>query len=68
MTTCQSRIPGSRNLATEDIVDMFEKSGTHTGIDLEKLVSVDWWMTRAGLAGWELGRVCTVSKSKKKKS
>jgi hydroxymethylglutaryl-CoA lyase len=34
------------NLATEDIAYTFEKSGIHTGIDLEKLVSVGDWISR----------------------
>ena len=34
------------NLATEDIAYTFEKSGIHTGIDLEKLVSVGEWISR----------------------
>jgi len=34
------------NLATEDIVYTFEKSGISTGIDLQKLVSVGEWISR----------------------
>lgn len=34
------------NLATEDIVYTFEKSGIHTGIDLERLASVGQWISQ----------------------
>lgn len=34
------------NVATEDIVYMFEKSGVPTGIDLEKLAAVGDWISR----------------------
>ncbi|CAM1501356.1 Fc.00g105180.m01.CDS01 [Cosmosporella sp. VM-42] len=39
--------PGAKgNLATEDVVYMFEKSGIETGLDLKKLVDTGAWISR----------------------
>lgn len=39
--------PGAKgNVATEDIVYAFEKSGINTGIDLQKLVAVGDWISK----------------------
>ncbi len=50
--------PGaSGNVATEDVVDLFERSGVKTGIDLDKLVDVTDWMARDVLKRPLPGRV-----------
>jgi hydroxymethylglutaryl-CoA lyase len=50
--------PGaSGNVATEDVVDLFERSGVRTGIDLDKLVDVTDWMARDVLKRALPGRV-----------
>jgi isopropylmalate/homocitrate/citramalate synthase len=33
------------NIATEDLVYMLERSGVHTGIDLEKLIAASLWLS-----------------------
>jgi len=39
--------PGAAgNVATEDVVDLFERSGVRTGIDLEALVETTAWLER----------------------
>jgi hydroxymethylglutaryl-CoA lyase len=50
--------PGaSGNVATEDVVDLFERSGVRTGIDLDKLVDVTDWLARDVLKRSLPGRV-----------
>ena len=52
------------NLATEDIVYTFEKSGIDTGIDLGKLVSVgDWISGQLGLSNGSRAGAALVAKS-----
>jgi len=39
------RQPGaSGNVATEDLVDLFERSGIATGVDLDALVDASAWL------------------------
>jgi len=49
--------PGaSGNVATEDVVDLFERAGIHTGVDLDRLVDATSWLE--GVLGRRLpGRV-----------
>jgi hydroxymethylglutaryl-CoA lyase len=50
--------PGaSGNVATEDVVDLFERSGVATGVDLDALVDVTDWMARDVLKRPLPGRV-----------
>jgi hydroxymethylglutaryl-CoA lyase len=50
--------PGaSGNVATEDVVDLFERSGVRTGIDLDALVDTTAWLERAVLRRALPGRV-----------
>lgn len=50
--------PGaSGNVATEDVVDLFERSGVRTGVDLDALVDVTDWMAREVLKRPLPGRV-----------
>ena len=50
--------PGaSGNVATEDVVDLFERSGVATGVDLQKLVDVTAWLEREVLGRPLPGRV-----------
>ncbi|HEY8122731.1 MAG TPA: hydroxymethylglutaryl-CoA lyase [Myxococcota bacterium] len=50
--------PGaSGNVATEDVVDLFERSGIGTGIDLDALVDVTAWVEREVLQRALPGRV-----------
>lgn len=50
--------PGaSGNVATEDLVDLFECAGVRTGIDLEALVDASAWLERVVLARPLPGRV-----------
>jgi hydroxymethylglutaryl-CoA lyase len=50
--------PGaSGNVATEDVVDLFERSGVRTGVDLDALVDVTDWMARDVLKRPLPGRV-----------
>ncbi len=50
--------PGaSGNVATEDVVDLFERAGVPTGVDLDALVDVTAWLERDVLARKLPGRV-----------
>lgn len=50
--------PGaSGNVATEDLVDLFERAGVPTGIDLDALVDVTAWLERDVLRRQLPGRV-----------
>jgi hydroxymethylglutaryl-CoA lyase len=50
--------PGaSGNVATEDLVDLFEREGVRTGIDLDALVDASDWLERDVLARPLPGRV-----------
>ncbi len=50
--------PGaSGNVATEDVVDLFERSGVSTGVSLERLVAVTAWIEREVLRRPLPGRV-----------
>lgn len=50
--------PGaSGNVATEDVVDLFERSGISTGVDLEALVDASGWLEREVLHRSLPGRV-----------
>jgi hydroxymethylglutaryl-CoA lyase len=50
--------PGaSGNVATEDLVDLFEREGVRTGIDLDTLVDASDWLERDVLARPLPGRV-----------
>ncbi|HXV37274.1 MAG TPA: hydroxymethylglutaryl-CoA lyase [Myxococcota bacterium] len=50
--------PGaSGNVATEDLVDLFEREGVRTGVDLEALVDASAWLEREVLARKLPGRV-----------
>jgi len=50
--------PGaSGNVATEDLVDLFEREGVRTGIDLDALVDASEWLERDVLARPLPGRV-----------
>jgi hydroxymethylglutaryl-CoA lyase len=50
--------PGaSGNVATEDVVDLFERSGVATGISLDALVDTSWWLEREVLSRPLPGRV-----------
>jgi hydroxymethylglutaryl-CoA lyase len=50
--------PGaSGNVATEDLVDLFEREGVRTGIDLDTLVNASDWLERDVLARSLPGRV-----------
>jgi hydroxymethylglutaryl-CoA lyase len=50
--------PGaSGNVATEDLVDLFERGGIRTGIDLDALVDASGWLERDVLARSLPGRV-----------
>lgn len=58
--------PGaSGNLATEDVVDMFEEEGIKTGINLEKLVSTTLWLEQDVLKRPLPGRVFRAKSAKK---
>ena len=53
------------NVATEDIVYMFEKSGVPTGVDLEKLAAIGDWMSReVGVKNSSRAGPAIVAKSK----
>ncbi|KAF5010941.1 hypothetical protein FDECE_2904 [Fusarium decemcellulare] len=65
--------PGARgNVATEDVVYTLEKAGVHTGVDLNKLVSVGQWIsTQIGIpygsrAGAALASKQTAAKAQHK--
>jgi len=50
--------PGaSGNVATEDLVDLFECEGVRTGVDLDALVDASEWLERDVLARTLPGRV-----------
>lgn len=50
--------PGaSGNVATEDVVDLFERSGVSTGVDLDALVDTSAWLERDVLGRPLPGRV-----------
>jgi hydroxymethylglutaryl-CoA lyase len=50
--------PGaSGNVATEDVVDLFERAGVVTGVDLDALVDASAWLERDVLARSLPGRV-----------
>jgi hydroxymethylglutaryl-CoA lyase len=50
--------PGaSGNVASEDVVDLFERSGVRTGVDLDALVDASAWLERAVLRRPLPGRV-----------
>jgi len=50
--------PGaSGNVATEDLVDLFEREGVRTGVDLDALVDTSAWLERDVLARPLPGRV-----------
>ena len=50
--------PGaSGNVATEDVIDLFERAGVRTGIDLDALVDTTAWLERAVLRRALPGRV-----------
>ena len=50
--------PGaSGNVATEDLVDLFEREGVRTGVDLDALVDASDWLERKVLARPLPGRV-----------
>ena len=50
--------PGaSGNVATEDVVDLFERAGVATGVDLDALVDVSAWLERDVLRRRLPGRV-----------
>ncbi|MGH0036486.1 MAG: hydroxymethylglutaryl-CoA lyase [Myxococcota bacterium] len=50
--------PGaSGNVATEDVVDLFESAGIATGVDLERLVDAAQWLGEAVLGRLLPGRV-----------
>jgi len=50
--------PGaSGNVATEDVVDLFERSGVATGVDLDALVDATAWISRDVLGRTLPGRV-----------
>jgi len=50
--------PGaSGNVATEDVVDLFERSGLATGVDLDRLVDVAGWLEAEVLGHGLPGRV-----------
>jgi hydroxymethylglutaryl-CoA lyase len=50
--------PGaSGNVATEDVVDLFERAGVRTGVDLDALVDTTAWLERAILRRPLPGRV-----------
>ena len=50
--------PGaSGNVATEDVVDLFERQGVETGVDLDALVDVSAWLERDVLLRPLPGRV-----------
>jgi hydroxymethylglutaryl-CoA lyase len=50
--------PGaSGNVATEDVVDLFERSGVSTGVSLDALVDTSTWLERAVLRRPLPGRV-----------
>jgi len=50
--------PGaSGNVATEDVVDLFERAGVSTGVDLEALVDTTAWLERDVLKRQLPGRV-----------
>lgn len=54
--------PGaSGNVATEDVVDLFEGAGVATGVDLEALVDAGAWMEREVLGRRLPGRVLRAS-------
>ncbi|KAL4749596.1 hypothetical protein BDW72DRAFT_204666 [Aspergillus terricola var. indicus] len=70
--------PGAKgNVASEDLVYMFERSGIHTGVDQSKLVETGEWISgqlsianssRAGAALWAKRKHTAVSKSSKEVS
>jgi len=50
--------PGaSGNAATEDVVDLFERAGISTGVDLDRLVDVSQWLEEEVLDRRLVGRV-----------
>lgn len=50
--------PGSSgNVATEDVVDLFEREGIATGIDLEQLVEASAWLEESVVKRQLPGRV-----------
>jgi hypothetical protein len=56
--------PGaSGNVATEDLVDLFEREGVRTGIDLDTLVDASDWLERDVLARPLPGGACSARDS-----
>ncbi len=61
--------PGaSGNLATEDVIDLFETMGVRTGVDLEKLVDTTLWLERDVLKRPLPGRVFRAKVAKRAKA
>ena len=54
---CPYAAGASGNVATEDLVDLFEREGIDTGIDLNALVEASAWLEREVLARPLPGRV-----------
>jgi hydroxymethylglutaryl-CoA lyase len=54
---CPYAAGASGNVATEDLVDLFEREGIHTGIDLDALVEASAWLESEVLARPLPGRV-----------
>jgi len=54
---CPYAAGASGNVATEDLVDLFEREGVRTGIDLDALVDASDWLERDVLARRLPGRV-----------
>lgn len=60
--------PGaSGNLATEDVVDLFERSGIATGIDLDLLVDVGIWLEDEVLGRRLPGRVLRAKRGERER-
>lgn len=74
---CPFALGAKGNVASEDLVYMFERSGIHTGVDQSKLVETGEWISRqlsianssrASAALWAKHKQTAVSKSPKEVS
>jgi hydroxymethylglutaryl-CoA lyase len=61
--------PGaSGNVATEDVVDLFERAGISTGVDLEALVDAGAWLEDEVLRRTLPGRVLRAKRGERRRA
>jgi hydroxymethylglutaryl-CoA lyase len=61
--------PGaSGNVATEDVVDLFERAGVRTGIDLDALADTARWLEQQGLRRPLTGRVSRARRGERQRA